>query len=100
MTKQWMASKIEENRALQAVIAYSHKIRIEMIEVLIIKKKMKAGDFNNVTKMSQPVTSTHLKILRKSGLFKSDKIGKTIFYTPDDNKIEIIKNLITQFQEN
>lgn len=100
MTKQRMAMKLEESKVLKAVTAYSHTIRIEMIETLILKKKMKAGDFNVVTKKSQPETSQHLKILRDSGLFNFDKVGKTIFYTPNDVKIRLLKDLVLQFEEN
>ena len=45
--------------------------------------------------MSSPAVSHHLKILKISGLIKSKREGKEMFYEADENKLsEFLYNVI------
>lgn len=83
--------------------AYSHDIRIKMLELLKVNKELCVSHFyeddNCIdylgVRMEQSITSQHLAILRKAGLVKTERDGKFIYYSLSDEFADISTTLAT-----
>lgn len=66
-----------KNKSLIVLKAIAHPVRLKIIEILLSKGICCATNANKCLKMriSQPNLSQHLRILRESGLVKSEKRG-------------------------
>ncbi len=52
-------------------------------------------------KMSQPLTSQHLRILRDAGLLEADRRGKEVIYQISDCHVEhVVRDAIAHAREN
>ena len=52
-------------------------------------------------KMSQPLTSQHLRILRDAGLLEADRRGKEVIYRIADHHVEhVVRDAIAHAREN
>ena len=52
-------------------------------------------------KMSQPLTSQHLRILRDAGLLEADRRGKEVIYRISDCHVEhVVRDVIAHAREN
>ena len=52
-------------------------------------------------KMSQPLTSQHLRILRDAGLLEADRRGKEVIYRISDCHVEhVVRDTIAHAREN
>lgn len=61
------------------------------IVVYLLDKKANVTEITDVLKMSQPAVSHHLRILKATGILKSEKKGKLVYYSIND---EHVKNII------
>jgi len=62
-----------------------------LIVVFLLEKKANVTEITEVLKMSQPAVSHHLRLLKTTGILKSEKKGKLVYYSIND---EHVKNLI------
>ncbi|WP_010268694.1 ArsR/SmtB family transcription factor [Paenibacillus senegalensis] len=63
--------------------------RVKMIHALQ-KSEMCVHDLTEVLKMNQSAVSHQLRFLRNTRIVKRRKVGRTVFYSLDDNHIEQI----------
>lgn len=61
--------------------------RVKILQALD-KNEMCVCDIANVLKMTKSSISHQLSALKKSGIVKSKKIGKEVFYTLDDEHVK------------
>jgi DNA-binding transcriptional ArsR family regulator len=67
----------------------AHPARLKMVE-LLMKKPMYVNEVMNRTKLSQAETSHHLGMLLKIGVLKNERDGKKVFYSVNEEKLDII----------
>ncbi len=64
-----------------------HPVRIEIIKIIYDHETLSVSEIQNYLKISQPVISLHLGILRKNKIISSVKKGKNHFYIIDNKSI-------------
>jgi len=65
----------------QCLKILSDQNRAKIIYYLRKRKKSNVKEINSLFRLSQPTISHHLKILKKLGILKSEKIGKEVYYS-------------------
>lgn len=55
-------------------------IRVDIINLLQKKKKISVTDITKHFKVTQPTISHHLQYLKESGIIKSKKEGRNVYY--------------------
>lgn len=80
---------MQENRAIDTVEfakALADETR-QQIMTLCCCQKLSVGDIVQALDVSQPTVSHHLKILKNAGLVRSQRQGKQIFYTLNQEQL-------------
>lgn len=83
----------DENEILQKakmkVRALNHPLRQKMLTLIKDNgNRMNVTDIYVKLRIEQSVASQHLAILRNQGLVSTEREGKTIWYSVDDNAIK------------
>ena len=79
------------HRAKMKVRALNHPLRQKMLS--LIKKnqnRMNVTDIYVKLRIEQSVASQHLSILRNEGLVNTERAGKTIWYSVNDDAIQLL----------
>ena len=80
MNKNYMRSLPKEWRAMASVfIALGDEHRQRMMLTFEKGERLTVGQIAEVSTLSRPAVSHHLKILRRAGLLEEEKIGKEVF---------------------
>lgn len=69
--------------------AFSDPTRVKLISALL-KRELCVHDLTVILGMGQSAVSHQLRYLRNMRIVKRRKVGKTVFYSLDDNHIEEI----------
>ncbi len=80
-------TEFNTNNALRIIEGIRDPIRIEIIFLLARGKAMNVGDITDQFKVSRPAISHHLKILKNSGIVRSERIGQEIYYQLDRKQL-------------
>ncbi len=76
-------------KAKLKVRALNHPLRQKMLALIKdTKNRMNVTDIYVKLRIEQSVASQHLAILRNQGLVKTEREGKTIWYSVDDSAIK------------
>jgi ArsR family transcriptional regulator, arsenate/arsenite/antimonite-responsive transcriptional repressor len=59
----------------------------QKIMILCCCKKVSVNDITGQLDVSQPTVSHHLKILKEAGLVKSERHGKQVFYSLNQDRL-------------
>jgi DNA-binding transcriptional ArsR family regulator len=87
-------------RKLQQVFqTLSDYNRLVMIK-LISDKECSVGELVKITKLSQPLVSHHLRVLKDNGILETKRNGPFIYYYLRDVKILYAINLFIEIFEN
>lgn len=91
----------EDNETLQKakakVRALNHPLRQKMLALIKNNNnRMNVTDIYVKLRIEQSVASQHLAILRNQGLVNTEREGKTIWYSVDDNSIKELLNTCGQ----
>ena len=87
---------IHSAKITKAVLLYrviNNKVRQKILKQLHAKKRMIVTDLYMDLDMEQCVMSQHLAILRKSGIVKTEREGKFIYYFIDYSRLEYLHKL-------
>lgn len=63
------------------------------IVIFLLEKKANVTEITMQLKMSQPAVSHHLRLLKTSGILKSHKSGKQVYYSINDDHVKRIIEL-------
>jgi DNA-binding transcriptional ArsR family regulator len=77
----------------------SHPARISILNYIGDCEGCLCKDISEKIKLSQPTTSQHLQIIKKSGLLKSHFDGKSQFYKINKDRLATFKELFQEFFE-
>ncbi len=72
----------------------NHKLRQRIIEIIGQGKKIVVTDICNELNLDQSAVSQHLAVLRQSGVVKTERQGKFIFYFLNREKLNLIQTLV------
>lgn len=86
----------ELRKAALVLRAVNHKLRQRMIDLLEENKQMTVTDLYIKLRLEQSVASQHLAILRKAGVVQTDRQGKYIYYSLDNERLTQISRLVEE----
>ena len=66
----------------------NHKLRQQILKLLEENKRMKVTDIYVKLRLEQSVASQHLAILRRANIVLTERMGKEIYYSLHNNRIE------------
>lgn len=72
----------------------NHKLRQRIIEIIGQGNKIVVTDICNELNLDQSAVSQHLAVLRQSGVVKTERQGKFIFYFLNREKLNLIQTLV------
>ena len=92
MNKNYMRSLPAEWRAMARVfVALGDEHRQRIMLTFDKGERLTVGQIADVSTLSRPAVSHHLKILRRAGLLEEEKIGKEVFLSV--NKALLVETL-------
>lgn len=86
----------ELRKAVLVLRAVNHKLRQRIIDLLDENEKMTVTDIYIKLRLEQSVASQHLAILRRAGVVKTDRQGKFIYYSLDNDRLSQISRLVEE----
>ncbi|MCB0706012.1 MAG: helix-turn-helix transcriptional regulator [Saprospiraceae bacterium] len=89
----------ELRKAVMVLRAVNHKLRQRVIDALEEHKIMTVTDIYIKLRLEQSVASQHLAILRRAGVVKTDRQGKFIYYSLDEDRMIQISRLVEELVE-
>lgn len=98
VSKRYLHS-IQVNQLADMAKVLSHPARISILNYIGDCDGCLCKDISEKIKLSQPTTSQHLQVIKKSGLLKSKFSGKSQYYTINKDKLTALKELFHDFFE-
>lgn len=86
----------ELRKAVLVLRAVNHKLRQRIIDLLEEFEQMTVTDIYIKLRLEQSVASQHLAILRRAGVVATDRQGKFIYYSLDNNRLSQISRLVEE----
>jgi ArsR family transcriptional regulator, virulence genes transcriptional regulator len=84
---------LELKKADLVIRALNHKLRLNILKLLSEKPKSPVTSIYVKLRLEQSVASQHLAIMRRAGIVKSEREGKFIYYSINENRIADIQKL-------
>jgi len=102
MNKNYMRSLPKEWRAMASVfVALGDEHRQRMMLTFEKGERLTVGQIAEVSTLSRPAVSHHLKILRRAGLLEEEKIGKEVFLSVNKALlVEVFGDVLAYVREN
>ena len=98
VSKRFLHS-VQVNQLADMAKVLSHPARISILNYIGDCDGCLCKDISEKIRLSQPTTSQHLQIIKKSGLLKSKFEGKSQYYTINKDKLIALKELFQEFFE-
>jgi DNA-binding transcriptional ArsR family regulator len=86
----------ELRKAVLVLRAINHKLRQNIIDLLETNDQMTVTDIYIKLRLEQSVASQHLAILRRAGVVVTERQGKFIYYSLDQNRLNQISKLVEE----
>ncbi|MFK7808486.1 MAG: ArsR/SmtB family transcription factor [Saprospiraceae bacterium] len=86
----------ELRKAVLVLRAINHKLRQNIIDLLETNDQMTVTDIYIKLRLEQSVASQHLAILRRAGVVATERQGKFIYYSLDQNRLSQISRLVEE----
>lgn len=83
-------------KAAGVLRAVNHKLRQSMIKLLEENGKMTVTEIYVKLRLEQSVASQHLAILRNAAVVKTERDGKFIYYSLNENRISELADLVEE----
>ena len=90
---------LQANQLADLAKVLSHPARISILNYIGDCEGCLCKDISEKIRLSQPTTSQHLQVIRKSGLLKSHFVGKSQYYTINKARLTLLKELFQNFFE-
>src|SRR6266513_4455377 len=74
--------------------AINHKLRQQILKLIDEQGKITVTEIYVKLRLEQSVASQHLAILRKAGFVKTDRDGKFIYYSVNNDRLEELNRFI------
>ena len=86
----------ELRRIVLTLRAINHDLRKAIIKLLSENEKMHVTDVYVQLRLEQSVASQHLAILRRAGIVITERKGKYIYYTLNQDRLKEVTRLIDE----
>lgn len=86
----------ELRKAVLVLRAVNHKLRQRIIDLLETNERMTVTDIYIKLRLEQSVASQHLAILRRAGVVATERHGKFIYYSLDEDRLSQISRLVEE----
>lgn len=86
----------ELRKAALVLRAINHKLRQRIIELLAENQRMTVTDIYVKLRLEQSVASQHLAILRRANVVATDRQGKFIYYSLNNDRLGEIGGLVDE----
>ena len=83
--------------ASEILRALTHPLRLSIMTFIDKNKEINVNKIYKKLGLEQSITSQHLKVLRKTGIVKTARQGKFIFYSLDYERIAKIMSSLNNF---
>ena len=90
---------VKANQLADLAKVISHPARISILNYIGDCEGCLCKDIAEKIRLSQPTTSQHLQVIKKSGLLKSRFEGKSQYYTINKSRLTLLKELFQEFFE-
>ena len=90
---------VEANQLADLAKVLSHPARISILNYIGDCEGCLCKDISEKIQLSQPTTSQHLQVIKKSGLLESRFEGKSQYYTINKQQLTVLKGLFQTFFE-
>ena len=94
-----MLSADKLRNSTEVLRAIAHPLRLEMLQYIDTNKSANVHQIYTALKLEQSIASQHLRILRQTGLVKTAREGKFIYYLVDYTKIEETSIAVGRFSK-
>lgn len=84
----------ELRKAVLVLRAVNHKLRQQMIKLLVDRKRMTVTEIYVKLRLEQSVASQHLAILRRANVVNTKRDGKFIYYSINPDRMDEISTFI------
>ncbi|MEL6812108.1 MAG: metalloregulator ArsR/SmtB family transcription factor [Bacteroidota bacterium] len=98
ISKRFLHS-VQVNQLADLAKVLSHPARISILNYIGDCEGCSCMQISEKIRLSQPTTSQHLQVIKKSGLLKSKYEGKSQLYTINKDKLSSLKELFHEFFE-
>ena len=88
---------LDSKKFIKFFKALANEDRIDIVKLLRKNGEMFAQDIEKHFYLEQSTTSHHLNMLKRAGVTKSRKQGRKIFYSVDDESIQLILDSFYKF---
>ena len=85
---------IKLKKAALVIRAVNHKLRQKILHVIHENKRIAVTKIYVTLRIEQSVASQHLAILRRLGFVKTERKGKSIFYSVNYERLKEFQDLI------
>ena len=79
--------------AAECLKCAAHPHRLRIIEILFLGN-FSVEEIARLCELSQPATSGHLRLMEAKGLLKSERVGRTVYYSVVENHLRGILDCI------
>src|SRR6478672_11550546 len=83
-------------KAAMVLRAINHKLRQQILKLIDDNGKMTVTEIYVKLRLEQSVASQHLAILRKANVVKTERDGKFIYYSLNDERISELADLVDE----
>lgn len=98
MHKNYMRSIPKEWRQLAKVfVALGDEHRQRILLTFEAGERLTVGQISEVSTLSRPAVSHHLKILRAAGVLEAEKLGKEVFLSVNKALLEDTLSTVLEF---
>lgn len=97
--KSILLNYAELRKAVLVLRAVNHKLRQRIINLLEENTEMTVTDIYIKLRLEQSVASQHLAILRRAGVVSTERQGKYIYYSLDQERLKQINRLVEELAE-
>lgn len=87
---------LQVKKAAATLRALNHKLRQQILKLLEESGKLTVTEIYIRLRLEQSVASQHLAILRRAGIVKTERDGKFIYYTINNQRIEEINKCVLE----
>ena len=95
MTQKLTTTDYENiNKATMVLRSINNKVRQNILGYIYDKEKVGVTELYKDLKLEQSVASLHLSILRKEGVVSTERNGKQVYYSINNNRITDIKKFV------
>ena len=81
-------------KASMTLRALNHKLRQQIVKLIDENKRLTVTEIYIRLRLEQSVASQHLAILRRAGIVKTDRDGKFIYYSINNDRVSHIMGCV------